>query len=72
MYPILIGMSKITRSHKKMDPDIKAVFATYRALKASSSSKMLEENLRFVAGHFGYEISPFNFFLKERFESARS
>jgi hypothetical protein len=55
-----------------MDPDIKAVFATYRALKASSSSKMLEENLRFVAGHFGYEISPFNFFLKERFESARS
>jgi hypothetical protein len=39
-----------------MDPDIKAVFATYRALKASSSPKMLEENLRFVAGHFGYEI----------------
>jgi hypothetical protein len=50
-------MKKIKRSHKKLDPDVKAVFATYRALKASSSPKMLEENLRFVAGHFGYEIS---------------
>ncbi len=39
-----------------MDPDIKAIFAAGRALKGSSSKRMLGENLRFLAGHFGYVI----------------
>lgn len=48
--------TKITRSHKKMDPDIKAVFTAGKALKQSSSERMLKANLEFIAGHFGYAI----------------
>lgn len=51
-------MKKITRSHKKMNPDIKAIFATSRALRGSSNLAMLEANLAFVAGHFGFGIYP--------------
>ena len=49
-------MAKIKRSHKKLDPDIKAVFAAWRALKASSSPAMIKANLEFISGHFGFEI----------------
>ena len=49
-------MIKIKRSHKKLDPDIKAVFALFRALRLSSSPAMLESNLRYIANYFGYEV----------------
>lgn len=48
-------MKEIKRSHKKLDPDFKAILMMYRALKSCSSSEMLDENLKYIAGYFGYE-----------------
>lgn len=50
--------NKVTRSHKKLDPDFKAILDVYRALKKSSDKNALEFNLAFVAEHFGYGIYP--------------
>jgi hypothetical protein len=44
------------RSHRKLDPDIKALTLAWRALKGSSCDRMLRANLDFLVGHFGYAL----------------